>query len=612
MVCNLDSSEAREVNIQENLSSPDKNMPDGAFMGAAGHEYIGFKRDSANNIHPTSVIDASKVIFKIKGFDHIRDYFRHRLFLFVNRQMEICCAISDQHLGAKNFSSDFASDKQGKWWNLIPNKIKESITGNIKFGQIYLVKDSEFDELIERSFAVMNTVNSKYRLDLLSPEACAKNVNYAKTILCIFIWFICFLAASPVFFILINNLLYLSHIIFRTSILFSSRLYDRYLDIYKPNKAKLPRDEDLPIYTVLIPLYKEFYKLKSIINAMDNIDYPKDKMDVKLIIEEDDELTLKALKIIDLNKYIHVIKVPFSLPRTKPKALNYAMSYARGEYVVIYDAEDVPEKDQLRKALFTFQKLPKEYVCLQAKLNFYNAKENLLTKFFAIEYGLLFNYLLKGLSVHGMPVPLGGTSNHFKIFALNEIGRWDAYNVTEDADMGIRLSMRNYKTYVFDSTTYEESPVSLGNWMHQRSRWIKGFIQTSIIFLMDRPKRNNLSFMHRISVYIFLCLTPYSFFCLPWMFLAGYFASESYMMKLTLITSFISLIYLYSTAFFVTQNLQIKTRIAGFAGALLFWPFYFILHVIASYISIFQSITNPFKWNKTKHGESNKNLDTLP
>ena len=566
------------------------------------YKYIALEKNLASSAGVGITKSLNEEVFKVKGFDYIVDYFRHRLFLFLDHNRDLCCALSDK----------YSKSKEGNKVCIIPSDIKKllvSIVGDSEIKQIYFVKDEEFNEVMEKAFAPLNTMNARYRLDLLKPEACAKNVNYAKTISYIFIWFICFFIASPIFFILINNLIYFSHIVFRIVILFSARVYDRYLNMHEQNIVEFPKDEDLPVYTILIPLYQEFYKLKSIIRAIDAMDYPKDKMDVKLIIEEDDEITIKALKVIDVADYIHVIKVPFSLPRTKPKALNYAMNYALGEYVVIYDAEDVPERDQLRKALNAFQTLPKEYVCLQAKLNFYNAKDNLLTKLFSVEYGLLFNYLLKGLSVHGMPVPLGGTSNHFKIFALNEIGRWDAYNVTEDADMGIRLSMRNYKTYVFDSTTYEESPISLGNWMHQRSRWIKGFIQTSIIFLTDKSKSSNLSFTHRLSVYIFLCLTPYSFFCVPWMFIAGYFVSNSYVMDLTLINSFISLIYLYSTAFFVIRSLQLQTNLISFLFVLLIWPFYFFLHVIASYISVFQSLTNPFKWNKTKHGEGEEEKD---
>ncbi|CAF1580414.1 unnamed protein product [Didymodactylos carnosus] len=189
---------------------------------------------------------------------------------------------------------------------------------------------------------------------------------------------------------------------------------------------------------------------------------------------------------------MHLIKVPFSLPRTKPKALNYAMQYCKGKYVVIYDAEDRPAFDQLLKAVIEFDRLPEEYVCLQAKLTFYNENENLLTKLFNIEYCIWFEYLLTGLSLMSLPVLLGGTSNHFKLDILQKVGFWDAYNVTEDADLGIRLSSFNYKVWILDSYTYEESPIDIMSWINQRSRWIKGFLQTFLVFLP--------SYMHLIKV----------------------------------------------------------------------------------------------------------------
>ncbi|CAF1409727.1 unnamed protein product, partial [Didymodactylos carnosus] len=192
----------------------------------------------------------------------------------------------------------------------------------------------------------------------------------------------------------------------------------------------------LRIYTILLPLYKEANKLKSLINYITNLDYPKNKLDVKIIVESDDLSMVHENILYTLPSYMHLIKVPFSLPRTKPKALNYAMQYCKGKYVVIYDAEDRPAFDQLLKAVIEFDRLPEEYVCLQAKLTFYNENENLLTKLFNIEYCIWFEYLLTGLSLMSLPVLLGGTSNHFKLDILQKVGFWDAYNVTEDADLG--------------------------------------------------------------------------------------------------------------------------------------------------------------------------------
>ncbi|XVN43667.1 MAG: glycosyltransferase family 2 protein [Candidatus Rickettsia vulgarisii] len=186
------------------------------------------------------------------------------------------------------------------------------------------------------------------------------------------------------------------------------------------------------------------------IGYINNINYPKHKLDVKIIVEADDHTMINENILDNLPFYIHLIKVPFSLPRTKPKALNYAIQYCKGKYAVIYDAEDKPDSDQLLKAVMAFAQLPEEYACLQAILNFYaNENENLLTKLFSIEYCLWFEYFLKGLSIMNLPIPFGGTSNHFRISVLQKVGFWDAYNVTEDADLGIRLATYNYKIHIF-------------------------------------------------------------------------------------------------------------------------------------------------------------------
>ena len=109
-----------------------------------------------------------------------------------------------------------------------------------------------------------------------------------------------------------------------------------------------------------------------------------------------------------------MLVVPDGKPRTKPRALNYALQFATGDYLVIYDAEDRPDPDQLRKAAGRFRDAPREVVCLQARLTFDNASENWLSKQFAIEYASLFAGILPMLDAARLPLPLGGTSNHFR------------------------------------------------------------------------------------------------------------------------------------------------------------------------------------------------------
>ena len=279
----------------------------------------------------------------------------------------------------------------------------------------------------------------------------------------------------------------------------------------KPDELAALNDADLPIYTILVPLYKETEVVSKIVRHIGELDYPSGKLDVKILLEPDDPETLAAIEKTGLPEFCEVIVCPQSLPKTKPKACNHGLARARGNYVVIFDAEDRPEPDQLKKAVVAFGKAQKRWeklewlrrvnpfarasrgrtVCLQAKLNYYNPRQNLLTRWFTIEYATWFQLYLPGL--HGLkaPIPLGGTSNHFRSGVLKDIGGWDPFNVTEDCDLGIRLHKLGYRTEVFDSTTWEEANSRLGNWLRQRSRWVKGYVQTHFTH-MRHPLRTLL------------------------------------------------------------------------------------------------------------------------
>ena len=175
--------------------------------------------------------------------------------------------------------------------------------------------------------------------------------------------------------------------------------------------------------------------------AISKIDWPEDKLDVQLLLEEDDPETIKEATKMDLPKHFRIIVVPKGNPQTKPKACNYGLGHAKGEYAVIFDAEDIPDADQLKKAYLTFQKLKNDkIICAQAKLNFYNTRQNILTRLFSAEYALWFNLVLTGLQSIKSPIPLGGTSNHFRTKDLKMLNGWDPFNVTEDCDLGIRIA----------------------------------------------------------------------------------------------------------------------------------------------------------------------------
>lgn len=480
--------------------------------------------------------------------------------------------------------------------------IKEQKLDNINAIPTYLVRKNDLLQILERDFAIQNTHHAINYVTQIPPNISAKSINYIKMVTGFGMLFFasCFLFINA--FCIINSCLHLIQN-FLKIILFKQVAF-----VTEEESPIALMDNNLPIYSVLIPLYHEELKLESIVNAMANMNYPKDKLDVKLLIEADDISTIQELTTIDLPPYIQIIKVPYSLPRTKPKALNYAMPFVRGKILTIYDAEDLPDPDQLLKAIYAFNNLPEEFVCIQAKLNFYNSKENLLTRFFSLEYSIWFECLLKGLSMLDLPVTLGGTSNHFKVDKLKEVGCWDAYNVTEDAELGIRLYLNGYKVHLINSTTMEESPTNISIWLAQRARWIKGFLQTIYIFIKSKKNLKTFGPLKICTVYIFVGLATYSFFCLPWIILALTLNNNYFIYYMWLVTATISLSYIYSIATFILlKNKQSFSQFAPMEWVtLLAWPLYFILHTIASYRAIWEALVSPFKWNKTPHGKSSE------
>jgi len=237
-------------------------------------------------------------------------------------------------------------------------------------------------------------------------------------------------------------------------------------------------DASLPDYTILVPLYREANILPSLIDHLAALDYPVARQDVLLLIEEDDAQTRAALDKQKLAPQMSIILVPPGFPRTKPRALNVGLLHARGDYLVVYDAEDRPERDQLRKAAAHFAKGPRQLACLQASLAIDNARDSWMTRLFALDYAGHFDVLHQGHARLGMPLPLGGTSNHFRTSALRHVGGWDAWNVTEDADLGLRLARHGLECHMLASTTWEEAPPGLRDWLPQRRRWMKGWMQT--------------------------------------------------------------------------------------------------------------------------------------
>jgi glycosyltransferase XagB len=379
------------------------------------------------------------------------------------------------------------------------------------------------------------------------------------------------------------------------------------------NKTRPLRDKDLPTYTVLVPVFRETTVLRQLFSALNALAYPVDKLDIKIIVEERDSPMHAALAEIALPRHFEIIIVPHGKPQTKPRALNHALPFARGSLLTIYDAEDIPEPNQLRLAAETFASSPM-IACLQARLAFFNSNENWLTRQFASEYGSLFGVLLPGLAAQGLPLPLGGTSNHFRISALHNVGAWDAFNVTEDADLGFRLARQSYRVAALDSTTWEEANTNFANWMRQRRRWLKGFLQTWLVH-MRRPRHlwhilrwDGFMAFQALSLGVFLTslLHPLLLVATVWHFWSGSAESQMQHPLLSIIVglSLAILITGYGTAMLMARRGLDQIGQPPSTMTLLTIPFYWLMMCPAAILALWDFIVSPHHWHKTEHGLS--------
>ncbi|MFY8112726.1 MAG: glycosyltransferase [Rhabdaerophilum sp.] len=280
-----------------------------------------------------------------------------------------------------------------------------------------------------------------------------------------------------------------------------------------PDNALAPAltDAALPDYTLLVPLYREGNVVHRLVATLAALDYPPERRQVLLLVEADDGETLAALARWPLPPGFLLFRVPAGEPRTKPRALNAALPFARGRLLTVYDAEDAPEAGQLRKAAAIFARSPPKLACLQARLAISNADDGFLCQRFAQDYAALFDCTRRGFTLAGWPVALGGTSNHFRVALLRRIGGWDAANVTEDADLGYRLALAGLTIGDLDSTTWEEAPNRWCYWRNQRIRWLKGWFQTLLVHARRlgrfRRRLDGLGFLVGLSVPVALLVT---------------------------------------------------------------------------------------------------------
>lgn len=387
----------------------------------------------------------------------------------------------------------------------------------------------------------------------------------------------------------------------------------RGLAVVAPVERALPRrtlkTAELPIYTVLIPLYKEDAGMAHLVRGLKRLDYPAERLDIQFLVEADDAKTQSAIRREAATLRCRMTIVPPGVPRTKPRALNAGLRQARGELVTIYDAEDRPDPRQLRVAAETFAAAPPELAAVQARLTIDHLGDNWLTTMFAVEYACLFDHVMPMLASKRLLILLGGTSNHFRRKPLVEAGGWDPYNVTEDADLSIRLARRGYRIAMIDSDTWEEAPLEAGVWIKQRSRWFKGYIQTwlvhnrrPLVTLRELGLRDCLVMHLSIVGALAAGLAHIAFLvqlALAAVGLAPVFAGALWLVALqggAAVLGYGVSVWLGCRSVVKNGELRIRRR------ALLWFPVYWFLMGCAVVLAFHDIVRRPHHWRKTTHG----------
>jgi cellulose synthase/poly-beta-1,6-N-acetylglucosamine synthase-like glycosyltransferase len=371
-----------------------------------------------------------------------------------------------------------------------------------------------------------------------------------------------------------------------------------------------PPPANAPVYSVLVALYKEADIVPDLLTALDWIVWPRDRLEIKLVCEADDAETLAAINTQQLPSHIKVVEVPATGPRTKPKALAYALPMTSGEFVALYDAEDWPDPMQLAEAWQRFRASGPELAVLQAPLVISNPGESLIARMFAFEYSALFHGLLPWLSRHGLMLPLGGTSNHFRRAALEAVGGWDPFNVTEDADLGTRLARFGYQAETISAPTYEQAPTRLSVWLPQRTRWFKGWAQTWLVHMRDPVKLAGdlgprsfviaqvlFAGMLASSLLHPLLLATFCFGLVQLLLTASSGPAHSAL----LIVDVINITCGYLSFLLLGWQTLAKNQRRGFWKIVALTPIYWAMMSYAGWRAVLQLWRRPFHWEKTPH-----------
>ncbi len=386
-----------------------------------------------------------------------------------------------------------------------------------------------------------------------------------------------------------------------------------------PDTAALPdgavplaAHRPLPKISLLVPLYREARMIPSLLTALEALDYPRDRLEVRLLLEADDAETRRAVAAAALPPWVRPLVVPPGRPRTKPRALNYALDFCGGEVVGILDAEDRPDPQQLRAVVARLGASQGRVACVQCQLAWYNAGENWLSRCFQIEYAIWFEVLLRGWQALGLPIPLGGTSVYFRRAALRAVGGWDAHNVTEDADLGMRLARRGYTCAVLRSVTEEEAACRPGAWIRQRSRWLKGYLLTWASH-MRSPRRLwrelgprgflglNLLFLGAAAAYLAI---PLFWATLIGWALTGKGLWEAALPGWAIWPALVSLGLGQAVMVGCAALAMIRRGTPSLLIVVPTLPVYWTLGAVAAWKAVIETVVAPFWWDKTAHGTS--------
>lgn len=374
-------------------------------------------------------------------------------------------------------------------------------------------------------------------------------------------------------------------------------------------------DKTKPTYSIMIALLDEAAVVPDLIRAMLKLQWPRAKLEIKLVCEADDSATIAALEAEDLDPRFEIIKVPVSEPRTKPKALCYALGFTTGRYVTVYDAEDRPHPEQLLEAYEALEGGGERLDCVQAPLTAANAERSFWTALFHFEYAGLFRGLLPWLARNNYPIMLGGTSNHFRRAALLAVGNWDPYNVTEDADLGLRIWRKGYQTGMITRPTLEDAPVDFKVWLPQRTRWFKGWMQTWIV-QSRRPLElgATMSWPAFFVTHTFLTGTIVSAILHPLVVAKALLltmwiitnSSENLWITWLAIFDWLTIILSYCAFAWLCWKCADTSTNRRLGAKLMLTPIYWMAISIAAWRGLFQLIRDPFYWEKTPHDAHEK------